>query len=116
MIMKTYLSHKKKRVIFIRLMFETASKGVLTDFYDAQESNSSNQGNLIRLPQLYQILQTIWKSVTLNETTLIYREAYDALYPPSQWSKPAPDGINFQSFLIAAERRSLFSRVLASMP
>ena len=32
-IMKTYLSHKKKQVTLIRLMFDTASKGVLTDFY-----------------------------------------------------------------------------------
>lgn len=112
-VMTTYLSHKKKQVTLIRLMFETASKGVLTDFYDAQESSSLDDDtgtDLVNVTQLHQILKTVRKSTTLQETTQIYREAYDVMYPPSQWNKPAPDGIDFQSFLIAAERYSLFSR------
>ena len=111
-VMKTYLSHKKKQVTLIRLMFDTAAKGVLTDFCDAQESSiDDDTGNgLVSVPQLHQILKTVWNSTTIQETTQIYREAYDAMYPPSQWNKPAPDGIDFQSFLIAAERYSLFSR------
>lgn len=109
-VMKTYLSHKKKQVTLLRLMFETASKGVLTDFY-AEDGSIDNTGTgLVSVPQLHQILKTVWKSTTLQETTQIYREAYDVMYPPSQWNKPAPDGIDFQSFLIAAERYSLFSR------
>jgi len=111
-VMTTYLSHKKKQVTLIRLMFDTASKGVLTDFYNAQDSNStvSSEEGQVSVSQLHQILKTVWKSTTLQETTQIYREAYNVMYPPSQWNKPAPDGIDFQSFLIAAERYSLFSR------
>ena len=71
--------------------------------------NCAEKG-LVSVPQLYQILKTVWKSTTFQETTQIYREAYDVMYPPSQWNKPAPDGIDFQSFTIAAERYSLFSR------
>ena len=113
MIMEKYVAHKKKQVTLIRLMFDTASKGVLTVFYDAPDnSNQTYKEGLISVTHLYQILKTVWNSVTMQETTLIYREAYDALYPPSQWSSPAPDGINFESFLIAAEQRSLFSRVI----
>ena len=111
-VMITYLSHKKKQVTLIRLMFDTASKGVLTDFYDAQDSSidDNTSTSLVSVPQLHQILKTVWKSTTIQETTRIYREAYDAMYPPCQWNKPAPDGIDFQSFLIAAERYLLFSR------
>ena len=111
-VMKTYVSHKNKQLTLIRLMFETASKGVLTDFYNVQDNSSTScyAEGLISVPQLHQILKTLWKSTTLEETVMIYREAYDILYPPSQYCKPAPDGINFQSFLIAAERYSLFSR------
>ena len=111
-VMKTYVSHKKKQLTLIRLMFETASKGVLTDFYNVQDNSSTScyAEGLISVPQLHQILKTLWKSTTLEVTVMIYREAYDILYPPSQYCKPAPDGINFQSFLIAAERYSLFSR------
>ena len=110
-VMMTYLSHKKKQMTLIRLMFETSAKGVLTDFYNAQESSiESSAEGLVSVPQLHQILKTVWKSMTLKESTQIYREAYDAMYPPCQWNKPAPDGIDFQSFLIAAERFSLFSR------
>ena len=114
MSVKEYLSHRKKQVTLIRLKFETASNGVLTDFYDnVQEStNASNREaeGLISVHQLYQILKTIWPCTTLGHTTVIYRVAYNALYPLSQWREPAPDGINFQSFLIAAERLSLFSK------
>ena len=111
-VMKTYVSHKMKQLTLIRLMFETASKGVLTDFYNVQDNRSTScyAEGLISVPQLHQILKTLWKSTTLEVTVMIYREAYDILYPPSQYCKPAPDGINFQSFLIAAERYSLFSR------
>ena len=111
-VMKTYVSHKMKQLTLIRLMFETASKGVLTDFYNVQDNSSTScyAEGLISVPQLHQILKTLWKSTTLEVTVMIYREAYDILYPPSQYCKPAPDGINFQSFLIAAERYSLFSR------
>ena len=111
-VMKTYVSHKKKQLTLIRLMFETASKGVLTDFYNVQDNSSTScyAEGLISVPQLHQILKTLWKSTTLEESVMIYREAYGILYPPSQYCKSAPDGINFQSFLIAAERYSLFSR------
>lgn len=118
-IMKTYLLHKKKTMTLIRLMFDTASAkgGVLTDFYDVQDSsinvlssNMEQEEHLISVTQLYYILKTVWKSTTLEETTMLYRVAYDALYPPYQWHQSAPDGINFQSFLVAAERYSLFSR------
>ncbi|KAL3764459.1 hypothetical protein ACHAW5_000123 [Stephanodiscus triporus] len=110
LIMKTHLSRRKKQVTLIGLMFETASHGVLTDFYGANKINHPGyKDNLIGVPQLYAILNTIWK-LTLEEVTLVFREAYDALYPPSQWNKPAPDGINFQSFLVAADRLALFSR------
>ena len=118
-IMKTYLLHKKETMTLIRLMFDTASAkgGVLTDFYDVQDSsinvlssNMEQEEHLISVTQLYYILKTVWKSTTLEETTMVYRVAYDALYPPYQWHQSAPDGINFQSFLVAAERYSLFSR------
>jgi hypothetical protein len=112
LILKTHLSHKKKQVTLIKLMFETASQGVLTDNYGGNKSNRQGyKDDLISVLQLYEILNTIWKSMTLEETTLIFREAYDALYPPSHWSKPAPDGINFSSFLVAVDRLALFSRL-----
>ncbi|KAL7536903.1 hypothetical protein ACHAXR_012116 [Thalassiosira sp. AJA248-18] len=112
MVMKTYLSHRTKQVILIRLKFETASKAVLTVCNDAQDDNTSNHEGLININQLYQILKTTWPSISLKETAMIYREAYEALYPPSRWNKPAPHGINFQSFLVAAKRLSLFIRHL----
>lgn len=104
MLMQKYISQKRKQVTLMRLMFETASRPVLTDFYHEKNTNTNNQ---IGVLQLYQILKTIWPSVTLDETTRVFCESYDALYPPSQWDKPAPGGINFESFLIAAERLSL---------
>lgn len=115
MVMKTYRSHRKKQNTLIRLMFDTASKGVLTDFYNAPESINTqcNQEGMISLPQLFQIVQTLWPSTTLQETAQIYRDAYDVLYPPSQWNRPAPGGIDFKGFLVAAERHHLFSRMPA---
>jgi hypothetical protein len=45
----------------------------------------------------------------MEETVMIFREAYDIMYPPTQWGKPAPDGIDFQCFIIAVERLSVLS-------
>ncbi len=110
--MKIYLSQRKKRTTLLRLMFETASQGVLTDSYDAKGSNAMSKRDLVSVSQLFEILNTIWKDVTLEETVMIFREAYDAMYPPTQWGKIAPDGINFQCFLIAVERLHALSRAV----
>ncbi|KAL3759164.1 hypothetical protein ACHAWU_002045 [Discostella pseudostelligera] len=110
--MKTYLSQRKKRTTLLRLMFETASQGVLTDSYDAKGSNSMSKRDLVSVSQLFEILKTLWKDVTLEETVMIFREAYDAMYPPPQWGKTAPDGINFECFLIAVERLNALSRAV----
>lgn len=119
LIMKAYLKHKEKRITLMRLMFQTASEGVLTDFYDkACESYCpGSEEDVINVPQLYQILRTISPSTTLNEATAIYRESYDVLYPPSQWGNLAPAGITFKSFLDAADKArtatsSIFFRAL----
>ncbi|KAL3826238.1 hypothetical protein ACHAXA_006266 [Cyclostephanos tholiformis] len=110
LIMKTHLSRRKKQLTLIELLFEKASKGVVDDFYDANKDDLPYyEANLISVRQLYDILKIIWPSMTLEDTTLVFREAYGALYPPSKWTKTAPTGINFQSFLIAAERLALFS-------
>ena len=107
--MKNYISQRKKTATQLRLMFETASLGVLTDSYDTKVNQLCHKGELITVTQLYQILKTLWKSITMEETVMIFREAYDIMYPPTQWGKPAPDGIDFQCFIVAVERLNVLS-------
>ena len=74
-------------------------------------ANPCDQDELcvVNVPQLHSILKTIWP-IALKDISQIYRESYDVMYPLSQWKNPAPSGINFQSFLVAAERRGWFSK------
>lgn len=112
MIMKAYTVHMQKQFTLIRLMFESSSTGILTDYYDEPEEDSPESGDgLVGFRELHKILKTLWPKITLQESTLIYREAYDVMYPPSDWGRPSPNGISFGCFMIAADRRCLFSRI-----
>ena len=113
MMLKSYLVHMQKQFTLIRLMFETSSSGSLTDFYNEakiMEPSVSSDG-IIGFRELYKILKTLWPNMSMMEAVLVYKESFDAMYPPTEWGKPSPDGISFESFLIAADRRSLFSRM-----
>ena len=116
MIMKAYLTHMQKQFTLLRLMFDTSSSGVLTDFYNEEftgDSSPNYNGSLIGFRDLHKILKTVWPKISMKDSTLTYHDAYDVMYPKSQWGYPCPDGISFESFLIAADRRRLFSRMRA---
>ena len=119
MIMKAYLTHMQKQFTLIRLMFETSCSGTLTDFYDDQviEGNDHPKeygDSLVGFRELHKILKTLWPNkISLRESTSIYHEAFDVMYPQSQWGKPcSSDGISFESFCIAADRKCLFSNMM----
>jgi hypothetical protein len=115
MIMKAYIMHMSKQFTLLRLMFETSSTGTLTDFYNEPPEDPPNDSDdsLIGFRELHKILKTLWPKMSMQETTLIYREAFDISYPQPHWGRPSPDGISFESFLVAADRRCLFSRMRA---
>lgn len=117
LIMKTHLSRRKKQVTLIGLMFEKASQGVVTDCDANKRDHPCYEDNLIGVPQLYDIVKIIWPSMTLKDTTLVFRVAHDSMFLHSQWDKSilAPNGINFQSFLIAVERLGLFSNSICGV-
>jgi hypothetical protein len=65
-------------------MFGMALQGMITDFSGENKKNRSGcKDNLSSIPQLLKILKTIWGSMTLEDNTFIFREAYDTLHPPS---------------------------------
>ncbi|KAL7513298.1 hypothetical protein ACHAXN_011120 [Cyclotella atomus] len=114
MIMKAYTVHMQKQFTLIRLMFGTSSTGTLTDYYnEPKEDHPRSSSDLIGFRELHKILKTLWPKITMQESTLIYREAYDVMYPQSDWGRPSPNGISFDSFMIAADHRSLFSQMRA---
>jgi len=118
MIMKAYLAHMQKQFTLIRIMFETSCSGTLTDFYDEEVVVDNNHpkkygDSLIGFRELHKILRTLWPNkISIRESTSIYYEAFDVMYPQSQWDRPcSSDGISFESFCIAADRTCLFSRM-----
>lgn len=116
MLLKMYLKHMVKQMIQIRLMIDTSSTCELTDYYNVPTANQCDKENALMKGQsasfvdFCKIIKSLWPTVSLKEMTLLYRESYDATYPPSQWNKPAPKGISFDGFMVAAERRCFFSR------
>lgn len=121
MITKAYLVHMQKQFTLIKLMFETSSNGTLTDFYDEPRTQSPSTNcdcdveSVVSLSELFRILKTLWPQISENEIAIIYREAYDLLFPPMHWRMPSPNGITFESFMAAADRLCLFSRMRASL-
>eukprot|EP00970_Alexandrium_tamarense_P008750 scaffold1693_cov263-Alexandrium_tamarense.AAC.4 len=120
-IMKEYIVHMQKQTTLLRIMFETGSTGNLTDVYDTPGEVDINEEieidteYIVSFQQFVKIIKTIWPTLMLKEVALLYREAYDMMYPTSQWNQPAPDGISFASFMSAADKRCLFSRVRANL-
>ena len=117
MILDVYEKETKMRKAAIRVMFETAATGALTDEMPLGESMKKvvtefgdKEDKYIDLPQFLAISRTIYPLVSTSEAAACYREAYSVLFPPSKNHLPAPPGINFDSFLQAAETRQWFSK------
>lgn len=115
MTMKAYLVQMQKHFTLIRLMFDTASNGTLTDFYNEPKNLPPKPefdiNPLVGYRELHKIMKTLWPNISIQETSIVYREAHDMMHPQSQWGKPNPDGIWFDSFVTAADRRCLFSQL-----
>ncbi|KAL3794954.1 hypothetical protein HJC23_004331 [Cyclotella cryptica] len=113
--MKAYLAQMQKHFTLLRLMFDTSSNGTLTDFYeeprDLPPSTEFDVNPIIGFPELQKIMKTLWPNLSMKEISIVYREAHDIMYPRSQWGKPTIDGISFESFVAAADRRCLFSQI-----
>lgn len=111
-VMKAYVNHMQKQFTLIRLMFETSSSGALTEYYNESKMDPHlHDDDIVGFRELYKILKTLWPRISMKESTLIYREAFDVEYPRLDWGRPSPDGVSFESFLIAADRRCLFTRM-----
>jgi hypothetical protein len=115
MTMKAYLVKMQKHFTLLRLMFDTSSNGTLTDFYNEPKkrppSTEYDVNPLVLYRELHKIMKTLWPNISIQETLIVYREAHDMMYPQSQWGTPNPDGICFESFVAAADRRCLFSQI-----
>jgi len=101
LLMNVHVNQIKKQTTLLRVMFETVSK---------DEDVCVDSERLVTMTQLHEILKTVHVSITLTETILLYRDA-SALLVAKTTSGYAPRGITFDSFLFAAKRRGLFTRI-----
>lgn len=105
LVMKGHIDQIKKQTTLLRVMFETASNSKAKD-----QDVSVHTEKLVSATQLHKILKAVHESITLTETTLLYRDAY-ALLVTKAMNGYAPRGITFDSFLFAAKQRGLFARI-----
>ena len=101
LLMKEHTDLIKKQTTLLRVLFDTARP---------DDGAPIHFEKLVRFRELHQILKAIHEPITLNETTQLYRDAYDVLVAKAT-SGYAPRGITFDSFLFAAKRRGLFTQI-----
>ena len=91
----------KTQTTILRVSFDTARQ---------DNGVSVHTKTLVSMRDLHQILEAFHEPITLKETTQLYRDAYDVLVAKTTTGY-APRGITFDSFLSAAKRRGLFTKI-----
>ena len=101
LLMKEHTRLIKKQTTLLRVSFDTARQ---------DNGVSVHTKTLVSMRDLHQILEAFHEPITLKETTQLYRDAYDVLVANTATGH-APRGITFDSFLSAAKRRGLFTKI-----
>lgn len=91
----------KKQTTLLQVSFDTARH---------DDGVSVHTNTLVSMRDLHQALKAFDEPITLKETTQLYRDAYDVLVANTATGH-APRGITFDSFLSAAKRRGLFTKI-----
>ena len=112
-VMDVFEKEATHRRAAIRLMFDTATTGALTE--DKPEGGlslgtSEQEEKYIDLPQFVAISRTVLPFISTAEAAAVFRESYNVIFPPEKHHLPAPPGITFSAFLQAAEARQFFSK------
>jgi len=112
-VMDVFEKEATHRRAAIRLMFDTATTGALTEDKPVgglSMGTSENEEKYIDLPQFIAIARTVLPFISTAEAAAVFRESYNVMFPPEKHHKPAPPGITFSAFLQAAEARQFFSK------
>ena len=91
----------KKQTALLRVSFDTARQ---------DDGFSVHTKTLVSMRDVHQTLKAFHEPITLKETTQLYRDAYNVLIATAITGY-APRGITFDSFLSAAKRRGLFTKI-----
>lgn len=113
MIMAEYQKESQQRRAVARVMFATASTGVLTQYPAGSDSKgilARDDRGVINFPQFLAIVRSLCPDVESEEAGMLYRESYEFELSLPRYQTNYPRGISFDSFCIAAEKRGFFSR------